>query len=153
MVGMFLKHNVKVVRYNNKGNPLFENPQNKGNQVYHTPCYLSENINGDVCVSDWNRESLIVSDREGCHRFSYSGSGSRFYPRGIINDDVGRIFVCDGWGDAIHILNKSGQLLALVKTKDFGVEGPLSICCDGKGDMWIGNRFNSTITVVKITVE
>lgn len=153
LVGMFLKHNVKVVRYNNKGNPLIENPQNKGNQVYHTPCYLSENINGDVCVSDWNRESLIVSDREGCHRFSYSGSGSRFYPRGILNDDVGRIFVCDGWGDAIHILNKSGQMLALVKTKDFGVEGPLSICCDGKGDMWIGNRFNSTITVVKITVE
>lgn len=153
LVGMFLKHNVKIVRYNNKGNPLFENPQNKGNQVYHTPCYLSENINGDVCVSDWNRESLIVSDREGCHRFSYSGSGSRFYPRGILNDDVGRIFVCDGWGDAIHILNKNGQMLALVKTKDFGVEGPLSLCCDGKGDMWIGNRFNSTITVVKITVE
>lgn len=72
---------------------------------------------------------------------------------GILNDDVGRIFVCDGWGDAIHILNKNGQMLALVKTKDFGVEGPLSLCCDGKGDMWIGNRFNSTITVVKITVE
>lgn len=153
LIGMFLKHDVKVMRYNNKGKPLFESPRDEGNHVYRTPCYISENINGDVCVSDWNRESLIVSDRKGCLRFSYSGSGSRFYPRGILNDDVGRILVCDGWGDAIHILNKSGQMLALVKTKDFGVEGPLSICYDRKGDMWIGNRFNSTITVVKITIE
>lgn len=44
-------------------------------------------------------------------------------------------------------------MLVLVKIKDFGVEGFLFICCDGKGDMWIGNWFNSIIIVVKIIVE
>lgn len=44
-------------------------------------------------------------------------------------------------------------MLVLVKIKDFGVEGFLFFCCDGKGDMLIGNWFNSIIIVVKIIVE
>lgn len=44
-------------------------------------------------------------------------------------------------------------MLVLVKIKDFGVEGFLFICCDGKGDMWIGNWFNSIINVVRIIIE
>lgn len=76
--------------------------------MYYIFCYLFENINGDVCVFDWNWESLIVFDREGCYKFLYLGSGFRFYFCGIFNDDVGRIFVCDGWGDVIYIFNKNG---------------------------------------------
>lgn len=44
-------------------------------------------------------------------------------------------------------------MLVLVKIKDFGVEGFLFFCCDGKGDMWIGNWFNSIINVVRIIIE
>lgn len=153
IVGMFLKHEVKIVRYTDKGRLLLECPQEPDNNLYRNPCYITENINGDICVSDWNRERLIVSDKRGEHRFSYSGNGSRFYPRGLLTDDAGRIFVCDGWGDAIHILDTNGTLLALVKTKDFGVEGPLSICYGAKDCVWVGNRFNNMISVVKITID
>ncbi|XP_062604055.1 uncharacterized protein LOC134265846 [Saccostrea cucullata] len=154
LIGMYLKHDAKVARYDAKGREMCDIQKDaNGVNLYRNPCYITENINRDVCVSDWNGECLIVTDRGGKHKFSYSGSGSRFYPRGIATDDAGRIYILDGWSDAVHVLGADGKQLALISTEDHGVEGPLSICFGTKGNLWIGNRFNNTIAVIKVTLE
>lgn len=154
LVGMFFKHDAKVVRYSDKGKELNESQKDADDSnLYRNPCYITENINGDICVSDWNRERLIVLNREGQHKFSYSGRDSRFYPRGVVTDDLGRILVCDCWSDTVHVLDPVGQKIAIIQTKIFGVEGPLSICFGTKGYLWIGNWFNNVITVLNVTME
>jgi hypothetical protein len=154
LVGMFFKHNAKVVRYSDKGEQLNETQKDAGNSnLFRNPCYITENINGDICVSDWNRERLIVINREGRHKFSYAGKDSRFYPRGIVTDDLGRILVCDGWSDTIHVLDPVSKRLAIIQIQLFGVEGPLSICFGTEGNLWVGNRFNNVITVVNVTMD
>ncbi|XP_061166753.1 uncharacterized protein LOC133175658 [Saccostrea echinata] len=154
LIGMYFKHDARIVRYDDKGRELCDSQRDaNGVNLYRNPCYITENINRDICVSDWNGECLIVTDRSGKHKFSYSGSGSRFYPRGIATDDTGRIYVLDGWSDAVHVLGADGKQLALISTEDHGVEGLLSICFGAKGNLWIGNRLNNIIAVIKVTLE
>nr|XP_034309446.1 uncharacterized protein LOC117683740 [Crassostrea gigas] len=77
----------KVTRYNQSGQ-LTQTIQhdNTGRGLYRQPNYITENNNGDVVVSDYIYPSgaVMVTERGGRHRFSYTGppSGSRLDPRG-----------------------------------------------------------------------
>nr|XP_034309445.1 uncharacterized protein LOC117683739 [Crassostrea gigas] len=87
----------KVTRYNQSGQ-LTQTIQhdNKGQGLYRQPLYITENNNGDVVVSDsidyWSG-AVVVTERGGRHRFSYTGhpSGSGLRPRGICTDALSHI--------------------------------------------------------------
>ncbi|XP_065929521.1 uncharacterized protein [Magallana gigas] len=89
LVGMCYRHKWtgKVTRYNQSGQ-LTQTIQhdNTGRGLYRQPNYITENNNGDVVVSDYIYPSgaVMVTERGGRHRFSYTGppSGSRLDPRG-----------------------------------------------------------------------
>nr|XP_034309423.1 uncharacterized protein LOC105317721 [Crassostrea gigas] len=74
----------KVTRYNQSGQ-LTQTIQyhNTGRGLYRRPFYITENNNGDVVVSVSG--AVVVTERGGRHRFSYTGhpSGSVLLPRGI----------------------------------------------------------------------
>ncbi|XP_061182406.1 uncharacterized protein LOC133190735 [Saccostrea echinata] len=55
LVGMVKVDKANVSRYNNTGKEL-QNIQrdNKGQGLYSSPYYLTENINGDICTSDYD---------------------------------------------------------------------------------------------------
>ena len=83
LVGMYIcnkypwTHTGKVMRYNNTGRhtqtiPHTETPH----QLYRNPIDIIENNNGDVVVSDWLGRAVVVTSREGVHRFSYTGPPS-----------------------------------------------------------------------------
>lgn len=55
-----LGQKTKTIQYNESGYPLFSHPS-----------HIAENNNGDVAVSD--NSTVVVTDREGRHRFSYYG--------------------------------------------------------------------------------
>lgn len=61
----------KVTRYNPSGQ-LTQTIQhdNTGIDLYSIPNYITENTNGDVVVSDL-LSAVIVTEREGRHRFTY----------------------------------------------------------------------------------
>eukprot|EP00105_Crassostrea_gigas_P041762 XP_019925910.1 PREDICTED: tripartite motif-containing protein 2-like [Crassostrea gigas] len=127
----------KVTRYNKTGTEI-QNIQrnNKGQALYITPHYITENMNGDVCVSDWDKHAIVVVDKSGQHRFSYTGQGSRFDPFGICTDVIGHILVCDDSSYTVHLLDQDGQFLSLLLTEQQGVKDPRSVCVDDKKNMW-----------------
>nr|XP_034308327.1 uncharacterized protein LOC109621117 [Crassostrea gigas] len=149
LVGMRKYEEVKVTRYNKTGTEI-QNIQrdNKGQELYSRPDYITENINGDVCVSDYNKHAVVVVDKSGQHRFSYTGQGFRFNPYGICTDVLGHILVCDRISKTVHLLNQDGQFLSLLLTSQQGVEYPYSVCVDDENNLWVGDVAN-TVRVYK----
>ncbi|XP_052677529.1 uncharacterized protein LOC128158638 [Crassostrea angulata] len=139
----------KVTRYNKTGSEI-QNIQrdNKGQTLYGTPHYITENINGDVCVSD-HYSGVVVVDKSGQHRFSYTGQGSWFRPYGICTDVLGHILVCDTYSDTVHLLDQDGQFLSLLLTEQQGLKYPYSVCVDDENNLWVGQYETNTVTVYK----
>nr|XP_034308326.1 transcription intermediary factor 1-beta-like [Crassostrea gigas] len=149
LVGMIKDTESKVTRYN-KTRTEIQNIQrdNKGQALYRDPHYITENINGDVCVSDYNN-GVVVVDKSGQHRFSYTGQGSRFDPYGTCTDVLGHILVCDYISKAVYLLDQDGQFLSQLQTPQQGVEHPRSVCVDDENNFWVGQRNTNTVTVYK----
>ncbi|XP_065938594.1 tripartite motif-containing protein 5-like isoform X2 [Magallana gigas] len=148
LVGMRKDREGKVTRYNKTGTEI-QNIQrdNKGQALYSDPHYITENINGDVCVSDCGI-AVVVVDKSGQHRFSYTDQGSGFYPYGICTDVLSHILVCNGFSEKVHLLDKDGQFLSLLLTSQQGVHIPCSVCVDNENNLWVGH-FTNTVSVYK----
>eukprot|EP00105_Crassostrea_gigas_P009812 XP_011424898.1 PREDICTED: uncharacterized protein LOC105326507 [Crassostrea gigas] len=138
----------KVTRYNQKGQ-LTQTIQyeNKRLELYRQPNYITENNNGDVVVSDYE-SAVVVTERGGKHRFSYTGHppGSNLGPLGICTNAMSHILVCCQITETVQVLDKNGQFLfhLLEKSQEMGV--PRSMSYDGKTHrLWVGSSFISYI--------
>jgi hypothetical protein len=160
LMRMFMIGEVKVTRYNKIGEEL-QNIQrdSKEQGLYSTPHYITENINGDICVSDYNKCAVVGVNKSGHHRFSYTGQGPWFWPFGICTDAFGHILVCNGYNpsDGVHLLDQDGQFLSLLLTPQ-GVLSlffkqwasiPSSVCVDDDNNLYVGQHRNNTVTVYK----
>uniref|UniRef100_K1Q8S9 Tripartite motif-containing protein 2 n=1 Tax=Magallana gigas TaxID=29159 RepID=K1Q8S9_MAGGI len=149
LVGMRKDGEGKVTRYNKTGTEMQSvQRDNKGQALYGGPLYITENINGDVCVSDYDNAVVLV-DKSGQHRFSYTGQRSGYRPYGLCTDVLGHILVCDDRSEKVHILDQDGQFLSLLLTKQQGVYNPRSVCVDDENNLWVGQRNTNTVTVYK----
>ncbi|XP_052691355.1 uncharacterized protein LOC128169229 [Crassostrea angulata] len=150
LVGTRKDNEGKVTRYNKAGTEI-QNIQrdNKGQELYSQPRYITENINGDVCVSDYNKHAVVVVDKSGRHRFSYTGQGSEFEPYGICTDVLGHILVCDSISETVYLLDRDGQFLSLLLTSQQGLKWPRSVCVDDENNLWVGQWLSNTVTVYK----
>lgn len=86
---------------------------NAGTELYVGPCYITENNNGDVVVSDW-KNGVVVTDSRGRHRFTFKKDpyGSVVSPTGICTDPLSQILVC-----VLHkvmVLDKDGQFISYI---------------------------------------
>ena len=127
------------------------------------PWRIAVNINGDICVSDRNKGSVMIFDCEGNLKCSYSGPDMSlrhaFAPHGICCDQYGQIFVVDHSNHTVHVLDPlcrfRGFLIMdqeLEKMAIFmGTSSPFSITIDQGGDVWVGNKFGF-ITVLKYNI-
>lgn len=93
---------------------------NKGNDLYFGPCYITENNNGDVVVSDW-KNGVVVTDTKGRHRFTFKKDpcGSVISPKGICTDSMSHILVC-----VLHkvmMLDKDGVFLSYILSMPQGI--------------------------------
>ncbi|XP_052677531.1 uncharacterized protein LOC128158639 [Crassostrea angulata] len=150
LVGMNKRMKGKVTRYNKTGTEIQNIPRsNKGQTLYSAvPCYITENINGDVCVSDY-KHAVVVVDKSGQHRFSYTRQRSTFEPYGICTDVLGHILVCDTYNDTVNILDKDGQFLSLLLTPQQDVKYPCSLCVDYENNLLVGQCETNTVKVYK----
>ncbi|XP_052678871.1 tripartite motif-containing protein 5-like [Crassostrea angulata] len=150
LVGMWKGGEGKITRYNKTGTEI-QNIQrdNKGQELYELPHYITENINDDVCVSDNNKPAVVVVDKSGNHRFSYTGQRSLFNPYGICTDVLGHILVCDERSEKVHLLDQDGQFLSLLLTSQQGVKYPRSVCVDDENNLWVGQYPINIVTVYK----
>lgn len=79
------------IEIDEQGKPTFENNS--------SVLYMSENNNGDICVSDTKAKSVVVLNRREKARFRYDGSPARskqtFSPGCVVIDCLGQIVVTD----------------------------------------------------------
>nr|XP_034309969.1 uncharacterized protein LOC117680564 [Crassostrea gigas] len=143
----------KVTRYNQSGQ-LTQTIQhdNTGRRLYRLPNYITENNNGDVVVSDYKSGAVVVTERGGRHRFSYteSPSTSGLLPHGICTDALSHILVCDDVTKTVHMLNKDGQFLSHLLTKSQEMPAPWSLSYDiTTHRLWVGSRDNNKVCVYR----
>nr|XP_011413169.2 uncharacterized protein LOC105317984 [Crassostrea gigas] len=147
LVGMIKNREAKVTRYSKTGKELERDF--KGQGLYGDPHYITENINGDICTSDLDKRAVVVVNKSGQHRFSYTGQGSEFCPYGICTDILGHILVCDIRSDTVYLLDQDGQFLSLLLTAQQGVKCPRGLCVDDKNNLHVGQWNTNTVTVYK----
>nr|XP_034312320.1 uncharacterized protein LOC117684400 isoform X1 [Crassostrea gigas] len=152
LVGMIKDGEAKVTRYNKNGGEI-QNIQwdNNGQEMYRYPYYITENISGDICESDFSKQAVVVVNKLGQHRFSYKGQDSWFYPYGICTDLLGHIIVCDSnlMNNKVHILNQDGRFLSLLLTPQQGVTYPCSVCVDVENNLHVGQHDTNKVRVYK----
>ncbi|XP_062612920.1 uncharacterized protein LOC134274677 [Saccostrea cucullata] len=144
----------QVNRYTNTGEHLQTiQHDNTGQRLYEYPHYITENRNGDVIVSDFDRYAVVVTDRGGRHRFSYTGptSGSGLAPWGICTDALSHILVCDYNTHIVHILDCDGGLLSQIDREQHGIGSPLGLSYDDRTHcVWIGALNNNTVNIYRL---
>lgn len=135
LVGMFKGEKIasaKITRYTQTGKltQTVQYDQNTGLELFQKPNYITENSNGDIVVSDYDRSgAVVVTDFGGKHRFSYTGppSGPGVEPLGICTDMHSNILLCDRTTKTIHIIDMDGKFLSTLMTKSQEIITPCSL--------------------------
>ncbi|XP_065931157.1 uncharacterized protein [Magallana gigas] len=154
LVGMcnYDTQTAKVTRYNQSGR-LTQTIQNDntGLQLYGYPIYITENNNGDVVVSDCF-SAVVVTERGGRHRFSYTGhpSGSGLRSFGICTDPLSHILVCDDTTHTVQMLDRDGQFLSHLLIRPSGIFSPWSLSYDvNTHRLWVGSPWVNTVVIYR----
>nr|XP_022340415.1 uncharacterized protein LOC111135023 [Crassostrea virginica] len=150
LVGIKTYKEAKVTRYSKAGKEI-QNIQrdNQGQKLYIDPHYITENINRDICTSDYYKHAVVVVNKSGQHRFSYKGQGSGFNPFGICTDVLGHILVCDNVSKSVHLLDQDGGFLSIILSPQQGIKDPRGVCVDDENNIYVGQRSTNTVTVYK----
>ncbi|XP_048752263.2 uncharacterized protein LOC125663883 [Ostrea edulis] len=113
--------------------------------------YVVENINGDICASDNNADTVVVVDKSGKVQFRYDGTPARrkksFDPRHIVTDSMSQIIVADVNLDCLHILDQNGQFLRCVD--NCGLDGAHGLSVDSEGRLWVGLYDSGEVKVIQ----
>lgn len=135
----WLGHQLQTIQYDTAGHEL-----------YFGPCYITENNNGDVIVSDW-KKGVVVTDNEGRHRFTFTEDpyGYAISPKGICTDPLSHILVC-----VLHkvmMLDMDGQFISYILSmppESMIVTNSLSFD-PNTHCLWVGSVSSETILVYK----
>jgi hypothetical protein len=119
---------------------------NTGHMIYRDPIFITENKNSDIVVSDNGHRAVVVTERGGRHRFSYTGYplGSSLRPWGICTDALSHILVCDVNSHTVQMIDKDGHFLSFFLTRQHGIYGPRGLGYDDKTNLlWVGSCYKT----------
>lgn len=121
----------QVIQLNEEGQSLFSSGYSKR--------YITETRNLDICVSDCIGCSVVVVNKAGKHRFTYTGppstSKDSFDPRGIATDNQSQILTTDFTHRRVHILDQDGAFLRYIANCD--LDCPWGLCLDSRNNLFI----------------
>ncbi|XP_062602188.1 uncharacterized protein LOC134263832 [Saccostrea cucullata] len=142
-IGIFSEGELKKeIQFDDNNKALFSVGRNN--------MYVTENGNGDICVSDWNASAVVVTKKTGEFRFRYTGNLSRsykeFYPHGIDTDNYCRILVVDRDNNCVHVIDRNGKFLRYINCS---LNDPFVLSIDGDENLWIGENSESCIKIIK----
>ncbi|XP_062595367.1 uncharacterized protein LOC134256704 [Saccostrea cucullata] len=150
------KSSNKITRYNRERTKLQDIQwDDKRKTLYRSIHFITENINGDICTSDWKARKVVMVTASGTYRFSYSGlhPQSGFIPCGICTDVLGNILVCNNYFTfikncfSVDLLDINGQFLSFILTSEQFPPSPHALCIDDQHNLWVGGLDSSTILV------
>lgn len=113
--------------------------------TYEDPYYITENINGDICLSDYTQYAVVVVNKSGQYRITYIGLGDEFCPAGICTDVLGHILVCDTGSKTVHLLDQDARFLSVIHQR---WDSPCGVCVDDENNLYVGH-IHSTVKVYK----
>ncbi|XP_065944137.1 B-box type zinc finger protein ncl-1 isoform X1 [Magallana gigas] len=143
----------KVVRYSSTGTVLQEIQYDSQCQpLYKEVVYITENVNGDIIVTDWEKDAVIAVDRLGIFRFSYSEKDSKIKPSSVATDSVGHVIVTEIPRNKIHMLDIDGRFLRYI-IPEGGINTPRAVCILGDGEMMVGECYTGIAKRIKYLVE
>ncbi|XP_052699314.1 uncharacterized protein LOC128176806 [Crassostrea angulata] len=139
----------KVVRYSSTCTVLQEIQYDSQCQpLYKKTNYITENINGDIIVTDWDKKAVIAVDRLGIFRYSYSGVTYST----VTTDFVGHVIVTDLSWNKIHMLDRDGRFLRYI-IPEGGIKNPRGACILGDGEMMVGECMTGITKRIKYLEE
>ncbi|XP_062589298.1 uncharacterized protein LOC134250953 [Saccostrea cucullata] len=131
----------KVVRYSSSGDVLQEIQYDSEYQpLFGKTNYVVENGNGDICVADYDKKVMIVVDKFGIFRFSYTGnkeSKEEFQATSLTTDSMHHIIITDFLHNKIHMLDRDGRFLRYI-IPDQGIRDPRAVCVVREGELMVG---------------
>lgn len=110
--------------------------------------YITENVNGDITVTDWKKNAVIAVDRLGTFRFSFPGKDSLFDVCSVATDSLGHVIVTDYARDRIHMLNKDRRYLRII-IPGGGIKRPRCVCILAYGEMMVGKGITGLAKRIK----
>lgn len=130
------------IKNNENGKPIFQEGICK--------LFVTENENGDICVSDTNACLVIVLDMKGRVRFRYDGSAAKikgsFSPSCLVTNSSDQIIVADNNKLCLHILERNGKFLGWLDC--FGQHRCYGLSVDIGGRLWLGLHGTNEVKVV-----
>lgn len=157
------KSEINVQIYGLRGKRLKElRPKVDGTNLrttYGFPIGMCENINGDICLSSFNRAdhtcAVEVFDKNLERRFEYRGEKNqqqKFMCEDICTDKFGNILLLDNCRKSVHIINKDGDFVKMISTIKYQIENPKCINVDPSGKLWIGQGPPAQVIILEYTV-
>ncbi|XP_062587197.1 uncharacterized protein LOC134248842 [Saccostrea cucullata] len=155
LVCMGISNKARVVRYSSSGRKIqkFETDQN-GKRLFFDPRFVCENINDDICVSDWNMSNkVVVLNKSGQPRFNYDGRvrssaiKGEIMTRGVVTDSLGHILIAFFNNNAVHLISQDGDFLSLILTEDDGISRLYGISVDTHDNLWLVEQENACVKV------
>ncbi|KAJ8298524.1 hypothetical protein KUTeg_025055 [Tegillarca granosa] len=142
VVRMSLNGQIKqTIQYNKQNKPLFSDPK-----------LVTENINGDICVVDDYR-TVVVVNKDGQFSLKYPESGKSTHTigdcSGIACDKLGYILISDYVNSQVHQIDSDGKFVQFVLTEQHGIEKPLGLSIDNKGQLWVCYKNGTEVRVYK----
>lgn len=113
--------------------------------LFSSPFHLTENINGDIWVSQQMGGQVVVINREGKRKFIYT----RIHmPGNIDHNKYGHVTIIDFVKKQIHLVDVNGDFIQLISVKDTASFRPQALAHDEHSRLWIGCE-NNTMFAVK----
>ncbi|XP_033757676.1 uncharacterized protein LOC117340035 [Pecten maximus] len=122
------------------------------------PARLALNGTGNIVISDWVAQAVMIQDDAGkvmaCYKGDKDNSGNKsdFNPRGICVDDDGNIYVVNIDTDTIEMLDSSGKYLKDILDTGDELSSPWSVACDKSNRLWIGSQ-NGNIMIFSLSEQ
>ncbi|XP_078323006.1 uncharacterized protein LOC111127213 [Crassostrea virginica] len=146
----------KVVRYNSTGTVLQEIQYDSQCQpLYQLAWYITENVNGDVIVTDLKKNLVIAVDRLGVYRYSYGGKmralgvSKNIDVCSVASDSIGHVIITDFQGDKIHMLSQDGNFLRYIIPHGMEIKFPRALCILDNDKIIVGECISGLAKIIK----
>ena len=140
----------KVVRYNSTCTVLQEIQYDSQCQpLFQLAWYITENVNGDVIVTDLKRNVVVAVNRLGVFRYSYGGKKRTSELSTVATNSIGHVFVTDFRGDKIHMLDQYGKFLRYIMPHGEKIDHPRALCMLDDDELIVGECLSGLAKSIK----